>query len=500
MSKAVLFPKYVLRCDLSVSERFRLANLITYFFVHGMISRLSSKYNVSRQFFYSLKKDFALYEQNYCASGGKSSKLDEKGDIIEQILSLRLECKSSIEGISSHLSRFGAAYSSVGFISGVLKTVGERQESVLPNVGDVKKIVFCSDEIFSKGEAILITVDPHSLAILSISLSRSRSGESWESHWSSILLAGYEPILLCNDEGTGMASAKQNIMGETARQGDTFHAVSHRFGLFVERFEKAAYKAIAAEYDCKALAERSKTFSTYEKRYKNYQAACEVAKQKIALFDSFTFLYHCLLEQFQVFDNQGVLKNYECVLLDFDTALDLLLALNHSAITTQVKHIEACKGDLFHFRTIAKTIVEQLAQQIPTDTLNALCLAWQTQKKEINAKQTKRKNALKRKKEALLESLRLSEQQNLQRKEYVFGQLDQIVQSSAAVECINSILRPYLVAAKNQISQEALNLFMAYHNHRRFRAGKRKGKTPFELLTNQVQEKDWMQIILEKAA
>jgi transposase len=124
MSKAVLFPKYVVRCDLSVCERFRLANLITYFSVHGMISRLSDKYNVSRQFLHDLKKDFASYEQNYCRSGGKPSKLDEKADIVEQILSLRLECKSSIEGISSHLSRFGATYSSVGFISGVLKTVG----------------------------------------------------------------------------------------------------------------------------------------------------------------------------------------------------------------------------------------------------------------------------------------------------------------------------------------------------------------------------------------
>jgi hypothetical protein len=125
-----------------------------------------------------------------------------------------------------------------------LKTVGSRQDSVLPTAGQVIKIAFCSDEIFSKGEAILITVDPYSLAILSISLSGSRSGESWESHWTSLLLAGYEPILLCNDEGTGMASAKKNVLAGTPRQGDTFHALSHRLGLFVERFEKLSPKNI----------------------------------------------------------------------------------------------------------------------------------------------------------------------------------------------------------------------------------------------------------------
>ena len=58
-------------------------------------------------------------------------------------------------------------------------------------------------------------------------------------------------------------------------------------------------------------------------------------------------------------------------------------------------------------------------------------------------------------------------------KENVYGQLDQIVQSSALVECINSIIRPYLNNSKNQITQETLNLIMHYHNHRRYTDGKR---------------------------
>ncbi len=80
----------------------------------------------------------------------------------------------------------------------------------------------------------------------------------------------------------------------------------------------------------------------------------------------------------------------------------------------------------------------------------------------------------------------------------MYGKLDQIVQSSAAVECINSILRPYLNTIKNQPTQEFLNLFMFYHNHRRFSAGKRKGKTPIEILTGKVQSKDWTELLLEK--
>jgi hypothetical protein len=327
MSKLVLLPNYSRREDLSSSLRLNLACIVTYFAIYGTITGLSRKYKVSRQFLYDLKKDFAIYSENYSNKPNFFSEKEEKVYVIQQILSLRLDCKSSIEGISSYLSRFGTSYSSVGFISELLKKIGEKQDSVLSIGGSVIKVAFCSDEIFKKGEAILITVDADSMAILSISWSKSRSGESWEGHWKALLLAGYTPYVLCNDEGKGMSSAQKAIFPELPRQSDTFHAISHRFGLYVERYEKAAFKAMSNEYDCMEAVERSKTFPTYEKRYENYEKLCRITKKAIALYDDFVFLYHCLLEQLQVFDNQGYMKDYDKVLLDFDTALSLLLTL-----------------------------------------------------------------------------------------------------------------------------------------------------------------------------
>jgi hypothetical protein len=82
-------------------------------------------------------------------------------------------------------------------------------------------------------------------------------------------------------------------------------------------------------------------------------------------------------------------------------------------------------------------------------------------------------------------------------KEQILKELDEIVQSSSIVECINSIVRPYINNTKSQISQELLNLIMFYHNHRRYKAGKRKGKTPHEILTGQTQTKDWLDLLVE---
>jgi hypothetical protein len=95
----------------------------------------------------------------------------------------------------------------------------------------------------------------------------------------------------------------------------------------------------------------------------------------------------------------------------------------------------------------------------------------------------------------LAEDLHPKNAEDIQRE--LYSKLDKIVQSSAMVECINSIIRPYLNTTKNHVTQELLNLIMHYHNHRRYRAGLRKGKTPMELLTGEEQTKDWIAILFD---
>lgn len=497
-----LHPLFVRREDLPVELRMRIASIALFFSVYGTISRLSDKYSISRQFIYNLRRDFKNYGESVLESGKDSHQQSEKRQSLSLILSLRFEGKSPIEGISQILKRFNIPYNSVGFISQELQRIGLQQSNVLKTNEKGFRVAICSDEIFSKGQAILMTVEPLSLSILHIELSENRKGESWEKHWNRVLDAGYIPIQLCNDEGTGMASAQESVLPEVERQSDTFHAVSHRLGLWVERLEKKAYGCIQDEYESYRLLDNAKTDDIFDKRYEKYVVAQKKTKVAIALFDDFAFLYHCLLSAFRIFDEKGDLKNSEIVVSDFDTALDLLKSLGHQAINKEIKSIESCKKDLFNFIPLAQQIVDTLSTLIPIDTLKILCLLWQTHKNVVKTKNTDRKNALKRKEKYLLLQLENETQKEKlsEWKDLVFNELNKIIQSSAAVECINSILRTYLNASKNQINQPFLNLFMAYHNHRRFKAGERKGKTPFEILSGQKQDFDWLEHVLQKAA
>ena len=80
----------------------------------------------------------------------------------------------------------------------------------------------------------------------------------------------------------------------------------------------------------------------------------------------------------------------------------------------------------------------------------------------------------------------------------VFAQLDSIIRASSLVEMVNGFIRPYLHSCKGHVTQEMLNLMMFYHNHHRYKSGKRQGKAPIELLTGQAFETDWVDLLLQQ--
>ena len=494
--------KFQRRTDLPVQTRFLIGFQVVHQNTWGCISDLARKYNVSRPFIYATASIFSSMSAHFFGVRASTSKEVAIDEGLRHLLSLRMEGKCGLLGISEVMERQNSPYCSVGYISETLHEIGAKigNSAGLSAVGS-HTFEICSDEIFAGGRAILITVDPISLLILRIELVARRTAEAWSSHWQAIRSEGVEFSLLVNDEGTSMKAAKDSTLTEVERQSDTFHAVAHRFGLFAHRFLVEAYKAIEQEYDCSRLLANSKTVATYLKRNQKHISAKAHARQAIERYDHFVFLYHCLLESFQVFDKHGNLKEVQKVQVDFDTALQYLLNIPDTSLSQELKSLEACKNNLFTFYQTAANIVQPLAQTVDVEALKALCLAWQFQKNALKAKDTQRKQTYKRREQYLLQEAKDILKDHFENtKNNVYEQLSHIIQSSAAVECINSLLRPYLNNAKNQVTQEFLNLFMFYHNNKCFNAGKRKGKSPMQIATGADTQQDWIELILQKTA
>jgi hypothetical protein len=74
----------------------------------------------------------------------------------------------------------------------------------------------------------------------------------------------------------------------------------------------------------------------------------------------------------------------------------------------------------------------------------------------------------------------------------IYEALDQVVRASSAVECFNSLLRPY-ISVKKHLSQEFLALIALYHNTRPLR--QRGNRTLLELADVDLCDKDWVRLI-----
>lgn len=465
----------------------------------GKITELSRQFIISRMFVYMLAN--TLEDASLCIFGKNVSQpVVDCTFQYRYILSLRLEGKCSIEDISTIMTRFGIRNASAGSISQLLHRFGSLLPDTLVTTNDeLRLVVFLSDEIFAKNIPILVTVDPISSAILRIELADSRKVEDWKKHWECIQKNGHIATYLVTDEGKGLCGAKKEALADIFRQPDTYHAIAHQLGKWVNNLEQKALGAIEKEYKCWDTLDSARSDEVISKRIDAYEQAKKNADNAIDLYETFSFLYLAIIKELKVFDSNGNLRNRQSAEENIEAGLSLIEELNHTEINEAVKKVRRTMPDLLNYFDEAEKILSELSElPIDPNALKALCLAWQWGRDAIKSKKVNKRNSCRENEQFYTEIAEGYFQEESQIvKEQVYAQLDQIVQSSALVECINSIIRPYLNRSRNHVDQEMLNLIMFYHNHRRYRAGKREGQTPMEILTGSKQKKDWIDLLFE---
>ncbi|NNF96088.1 MAG: hypothetical protein HKM94_04075 [Halobacteria archaeon] len=469
--------------------------------VWGKITNLAYEYGISRPFVYSLADTLKEAGQFLFGETAEFVPATSPRELsIQMMLSLRLEGRSSIGAISTIMNRFEYELSSTGSISQTLSRIGSLLPATISAERSITQyLVFASDEIFSKTTPILVTVDPCSSAILRIELTDSRKAEDWKRHFECLYDNGVEAIYLVSDEGKGIRAGHAEVMSDVVRQSDTYHAIAHQLGSWSDRLEKAAYKAIGVEHECERKLVSAKSDQVKEKRLVDCDKSSESAKKAVTLYDDFSYLYRCVLGELNVFDSNGNLRDRKQAEEGVKVGLALVAELNHSNITEAVNKVKRILPDLFHYLDVAKKVLNECKElPINEESLKAYCIAWQWGKAVRKAKKPGRKRKAQEREQFCLEmaeGLHQELPEDIQKQVYL--KLDEIVQSSALVECINSIIRPYLNATKNHVTPEQLNLIMHYHNHRRYRDGVRKDKTPMEILTGKEQAKDWISILFD---
>jgi hypothetical protein len=461
-----------------------------------VIIGLAKKYQICRAFVYvllnrlkeNISKIFSPKEQE---------KQILKKELISRMLLHRMVGKSSIEAISTIMKYDALDYSSVGSVSQSLSAIGALLPSVqIIPIDEKIEITAIADEIFIGNQPILITVEPRSSVILAIELVNDRKKVTWSEHISKIESEGkIEIVSMVTDEGTGLRSAisDKGIFW----QPDTYHAIAHRLGKWVHILEQRAYKRIAIEYERKRVISSAKTKKIINQRRYKYNKAKKKTLEGIELYENFLYLYTHIIKELQPFHSNGEIRDRVIAKEKIEVALELMKSLKHEHINSQITSIEKILPELLNYFEETKKAIQRCKKLgIDDETITTLTLAWQWDKALTKAKKEDRRKRAKTESLFYLEYAKDILGDNYEKiKIAVFFELNSIIQASSMVENINSILRPYLDHSKNQVTQEFLNLFAYYHNHRRYKAGKRKGKTPMEILTGEKQDKGWIEVL-----
>jgi hypothetical protein len=485
--------KFTRRADLDPQTRIHIVMLAwLYQGVYGKMTEIANTYLISRTFLYQLLLAANLQLEILFSDEKRRFQKDHQ-HFEHLLLLLRLEGNCSLLSLSSILKALQYRPNSVGYLSQFFQNAGQALPATL-SMASKKVVFYLSDEIFAIHVPILLTVDAQSTAILKIELASDRSAETWRAHFEALENHDFVSLGLASDRGQGLVAGYQGACDMGLWVADYFHEFRDLFKL-LHQLERKAYGAMAKEDEAARKFAGAKSEAHLAKRLQQYDAAHQACEQAMALYDHLALLLHWLREALQLCSPQGRLRTQENVRSELVLLLDLIQELDCAAITKTLKPLRKHLDDILVPFKQAEVIAAELRCVVPPEALDFLVLAWhqdhliyQSGSKPARYHHQERDFWL-----ACAEGLLGSEFATL--KALVFDKLDTLVRASSLVEMVNSLIRPYLNSCKGQITQATLNLIMFYHNHRRYKSGKRQGKAPLELLTGKPLEAPWWELL-----
>jgi hypothetical protein len=487
--------KFIRRSDLEPQTRIDIVRLAWQGQgIYGKLTQLAREYHISRTFLYQMT--WAAYHQLEILFSGSKDLVQDPHPLLEPLmLLLRLEGTCSIPSLSSILTYFQYQPNSVGYLSERFQTYGRALPSTL-SMTESTVVFYLSDEIFARHQPILVTIEAQSTAILKIQLASDRSAQTWKAHFDDLGAHRFHSIGMASDRGVGLVAGYQSACPDARWVCDRFHEFQDLFDRR-QQLERKAYAAIAKEAEAATTFHNAKSEAHLHKRLQRYEQAYHACEHAMARYDQLDLLLHLLREALHLCSPFGRLRTAQGVRAELTSLLSLIEEIEDAVLPKLLKSIRSHLDDIVAPFEQAASIHAELLALIPQPILDALVLAWHHEHLSHQSKAQQKRYHQHESQQWLDFSEGLLHTRFESFKALVFEKLDAIVQSSSLVEMVNSFIRPYLNSSKGHITQETLNLIMFYHNHRRYKSGKRQGKAPIELLTGEALGADWVDLLIQ---
>jgi len=487
--------KFIRRSDLGPQTRIDIVRLAWQGQgIYGKMTQLAREYHISRTFLYQMT--WAAHHQLEILFSDSKDLVQDPQPLLEPLmLLLRLEGTCSIPSLSSILTYFQYQPNSVGYLSECFQTYGRALPSTL-SMTESKVVFYLSDEIFARHQPILVTIEAQSTAILKIQLASDRSAQTWKAHFEDLGEHRFHSIGMASDRGVGLVAGYQSACQDARWVCDRFHEFHDLFDRR-QQLERKAYAAIAKEAEAATTFHNAKSEAHLHKRLQRYEQAHHACEHAMARYDQLDLLLHLLRDALHLCSPFGRLRTAQGVRSELTSLLSLIEEIEDAVLPKLLKSIRSHLDDIVAPFEQAASMHAELLALLPQPIVDALVLAWHHEHLSHQSKAQQKRYHQHESQRWLDFSEGLLDTQFASFHALVFEKLDTIVQSSSLVEMVNSFIRPYLNSSKGHITQETLNLIMFYHNHRRYKSGKRQGKAPIELLTGETLGADWVDLLIQ---
>jgi hypothetical protein len=480
--------KFIRRHDLTPHTRIEMVRLAWLNQgIYGKMTQIAQEYHISRTWLSQLIWAANLQLETLF-SEQKPHAQDSQILFEPLILLLRLEGKCSLPSLSSILKYFQYQPNSVGYLSECFQHYGAALPSTLA-MAERTVVFYLSDEIFARHQPILVTIEAQSTAILKIQLASDRSAETWKAHFDALGDHRFHSIGMASDRGLGLMAGYHAACPDARWVCDRFHEFQDLFDRR-RQLERKAYAAIAKEDEAAHMFHHAKSEANLAKRLQHYERAHHACEHAMARYDQLDLLLHLLRDALHLCSPWGRLRTVAGVRAELTLLLSLIAEIDDAVLPKLLHTLHAPFEQ-------AESLHIALLDLVPQQILDALVLAWHHAHLSYQSSAKQKRYHQHESQQWLAFAEGLLEHQFTPLQAVVFEKLDAIVQASSLVELVNSFIRPYLNSSKGQITQETLNLIMFYHNHRRYKSGKRQGKAPIELLTGEALKADWVALLLQ---
>ena len=354
------------------------------------------------------------------------------------------------------------------------------------------------DEIFIGGQPLLTSVCPKSLAFLWGLLAKDRKASTWE----KFLKKSPDLKLAASDMGSGLVKGIEQA--SLVHQADLFH-LKRLCNKVLASFEDYCYRLIKEEYKTQEKLEKKKSMGKYaHKEGHAYLKAKARAIKEIEKFDlAESTIKKDLYPAFEVLGTDGSIKTYHKAKACIDKYADILKGLKFKKVKSIISYLK--NDSLLTFLRILETRLEKIEINnglvTKEEVINHITRSWYQEKtkntrKGANPEVRSRRRLILSAKDFLKEKVLQKSLEGYDKiKTEVVNILNAILRSSSAVECVNSIIRPYQ-QIKKRFSESFIYLVALYHNlHTFVKGSKRAGKSPAEILGVKLPTSDFFELL-----